>query len=92
MIQTGDFSKGIKIMPYRKTSDLPPSVREHLPEHAQEIFMSAFNNAWDEYKDASKRRDHESQEETAFKVAWSAVGNEYEKDEKSGKWKLKKNS
>ncbi|HVU10026.1 MAG TPA: ChaB family protein [Phototrophicaceae bacterium] len=76
-------------MPYKKHSDLPPAVRDHLPKHGQEIFMKAFNSAWDEYSDPGKRRGHESQEEVAFKVAWSAVGNEYEKDEQSGDWKKK---
>ncbi len=78
-------------MPYQKTSDLPESVRQHLPEHAQKIYLEAFNNAWDEYSDASKRRGNESQEEAARKVAWAAVKHEYQKDEKSGKWVEKKN-
>ncbi len=30
-----------------------------------------------------------SLEEVAHKVAWAAVENEYEKDEKTGKWKKK---
>ncbi len=71
-------------MPYKKTADLPDSVREHMPEHAQKIYMEAFNNAWDEYKDPKKRRGSESQEETARKVAWAAVKHEYKKEEKSG--------
>ncbi len=78
-------------MPYNKTSDLPESVREHLPEHAQKIFQEAYNSAWKEYANSSKRRGNESQEEAAFRVAWAAVKNEYEKDEKTGKWKPKKN-
>jgi cation transport regulator len=32
-------------MPYEKTSELPESVLENLPEHAQEIYQAAFNNA-----------------------------------------------
>ena len=36
-------------MPYRSTVDLPPAVRERLPIHAQEIFLAAFNNAFEEY-------------------------------------------
>ncbi len=76
-------------MPYNSTSDLPESVREHLPEHAQKIFLDTYNSAWKEYSDPSKRRDNESQEETAFRVAWAAVKNEYEKDNKTGQWKPK---
>jgi cation transport regulator len=70
-------------MPYKSTDDLPDSVRRNLPKHAQEIFMEAFNSAYDEYKD----RGPQGREETAFKVAWSAVKKKYEKDEKSGKWR-----
>ncbi|GLB61676.1 ChaB family protein [Cytobacillus sp. NCCP-133] len=58
-------------MPYDKLSDLPDSVKDNLPHHAQEIFKEAFNSASGEYKE----------EETAFKVAWSAVKNKYEKNE-----------
>ncbi len=77
-------------MPYQKIDDLPESVREHMPEHAQKIYLEAYNHAWDEYRDASKRRGNESQEEAAHKVAWAAVKNEYKKDNKSGTW-VKKN-
>ncbi len=76
-------------MPYKKTSDLPDAVKDHLPEHAQKIFMEAYNNAWDTYKDAGKRRGNESQEEAAMKVAWAAVKHEYKKDSKTGDWKPK---
>ena len=61
-------------MPYVTTLDLPPAVRR-LPPHAQEIFLSAFNSAWDSYAD---RGLHE-QEETAFRVAWAAVKKRYRK-------------
>ena len=36
-------------MPYDNINDLPESVKNNLPKHAQEIFKEAFNNAWDEY-------------------------------------------
>jgi cation transport regulator len=76
-------------MPYKSIEDLPDSVRHVLPRHAQEIFMEAFNNAYDEYKDRGARRlPQEGREETAFKVAWSAVKKKYKKDEKTGKWVL----
>lgn len=76
-------------MPYKADTELPESVRHVLPKHAQDIYRKAFNSAWDEYADASKRRGDESQEETAHKVAWAAVKDEYEKDD-SGAWKPKK--
>jgi cation transport regulator len=71
-------------MPYKSIADLPDSVRDNLPKHAQEIYQEAFNSAYDEYKE----RGPEGREVTAHKVAWSAVKKKYRKDEKSGKWEL----
>jgi cation transport regulator len=36
-------------MPYQDIADLPDSVKNHLPKHAAEIFIAAFNNALKEY-------------------------------------------
>lgn len=76
-------------MPYDRLSDLPESVRDHLPKHAQEIYREAFNSAWDQYKDPDKRRGDATREETAHKVAWGAVKEVYEKEATSGDWKKK---
>ena len=65
-------------MPYKSINDLPDAVRKHLPKHAKEIYMEAFNNAWREYKE---RQDREA---VSHKVAWSAVKNLYQKQD--GKW------
>ncbi|MBN8890479.1 MAG: cation transporter [Acetobacteraceae bacterium SCN 69-10] len=62
-------------MPYRSISDLPPSVRAHLPEHAQDIYRAAFNSAWAGYDDS----DPAQHEETAHRVAWAAVKRRYRK-------------
>ncbi|WP_255991885.1 ChaB family protein [Chitinolyticbacter albus] len=67
-------------MPYSSLKDLPDSVRDHLPRHAQEIYRAAFNSAWDDY---------EHDEARAHRVAWAAVKNKYEKDEDSGDWQAK---
>ncbi|TYC53130.1 hypothetical protein FMN52_18575 [Marinobacter sp. BW6] len=32
--------------PYKSNSELPASVRNNLPAHAQEIYRKAFNTAW----------------------------------------------
>jgi cation transport regulator len=79
-------------MPYDNLEELPESVRDNLPTHAQEIYQAAFNSAWDQYRDLEDRRGDVTREETAHRVAWAAVKNDYEKDEKSGKWKRKKES
>lgn len=76
-------------MPYKSISDLPANVKENLPEHAQEIYLKAFNNAWNEYVNPSDRKEDASREETAHKVAWAAVKKVYEKDERSGRWQRK---
>jgi cation transport regulator len=60
-------------MPYEANTDLPPSVRSHLPEHAQDIFREAFNHAH-----AAHVHDPR-QEEAAFRIAWAAVKREYMK-------------
>jgi cation transport regulator len=76
-----------KNMPYERLEDLPQNVRNVLPNHAQEIYRAAFNNAWDEYKDREERRGDASREETAHKVAWAAVKKEYEK--RGNEWRKK---
>jgi len=63
-------------MPCAKRSDLPESVRDNLPAHAQGIYKEAYNSAWDQY-------NHE--EERAHRVAWGAVKKEYHKND-DGKW------
>jgi cation transport regulator len=75
-------------MPYDSNNELPKNVKSVLPKQAQEIYREAYNSAWDEYKDPDKRRDDDSREETAHKVAWSAVKKKYEKSD-NGKWKKK---
>lgn len=75
-------------MPYKDLSDLPDSVKDNLPKHAQEIYRAAYNSAWDEYKDPEDRRDDASREEVSHRVAWSAVRQKYEKGE-SGRWREK---
>jgi cation transport regulator len=75
-------------MPYQSIDELPESVKDNVPLHAQEIYMAAFNRAWEQYDDPEERRGDASREETAHKVARSAVKKEYEKGE-DGKWQKK---
>ena len=63
-------------MPYDTKADLPESVRNNLPSHAQGIYKEAFNSAWDQY-------GHD--EERAHRVAWGAVKEKFHKNE-DGKW------
>lgn len=52
-------------MPYAKTTDLPHTVKDFLPEEAQLIFMHAFNEA----------KKPGITDEIAFTAAWTAVKN-----------------
>jgi cation transport regulator len=58
-------------MPYATNRDLPPAIREHLPEHAQDIFRAAFNNAYRAHEGDPRR------EEAAHRIAWGAVKRSY---------------
>ncbi len=74
-------------MPYEKIKELPKSVKNPLPEDAQKIFLAAYNNAWDQYKNEEDRKGNDSRETVARKVAWSAVKQKYEK--KNNQWQPK---
>ena len=60
-------------MPYATNAALPASVKEHLPEHAQDIFRAAFNNAFAAHSGDPR------QEEAAHRIAWAAVKRSYVK-------------
>jgi cation transport regulator len=75
-------------MPFNSTSDLPDSVKNVLPDHAQDIYKEAFNSAYDQYKDPDERRDDASREEVSHRVAWNAVKQKYEKGD-DDKWHKK---
>ena len=60
-------------MPYATNISLPASVRNHLPEHAQDIFRAAFNHAFESHEGDPR------QEEIAHRIAWAAVKRHYEK-------------
>jgi cation transport regulator len=77
-LTAGYFQRG-GTMPYEKLTDLPDSVRNNLPKHAQEIYKEAYNSAEDQYGEESR----------AHRVAWSAVENKYEKNDQ-GNWVEKK--
>ena len=61
-------------MPYRVNDDLPPSVRNHLPDHAQDIYREAFNHAYVAHAGEADR------ERRSHMIAWAAVKRSYVKD------------
>jgi len=54
-------------VPYATNHDLPPSVRNHLPAHAQDIFREAFNSAYESHGGEA------DVEERSFRIAWAAL-------------------
>jgi cation transport regulator len=60
-------------MPYGVNADLPPSVRSHLPEHAQDIYREVFNHAYAAHAGEAGR------EQRAHMIAWAAVKRSYVK-------------
>lgn len=60
-------------MPYNSNEDLPGSVRNHLPAHAQDIYREAFNHAY------AAHWNDPRQEEAAHRIAWGAVKRSYVK-------------
>ncbi len=60
-------------MPYRANSDLPPSIRNNLPQHAQDIYREAFNHAFAAHGGELDR------EKRAHMIAWAAVKRGYVK-------------
>ncbi len=55
-------------MPYDSRGELPDSVRDHLPDHAQDIYKEAFNSAFGQ---------NDKDESRAHRVAWGAVKKKY---------------
>lgn len=60
-------------MPYATNAELPASVRNHLPAHAQDIYREAFNHAHAAHEGDPR------QEEAAHRIAWAAVKRSYVK-------------
>ena len=60
-------------MPYSANGDLPPAVRNHLPDHAQDIYREAFNHAYVAHAGELDR------ERRAHMIAWAAVKRSYVK-------------
>lgn len=65
-------------MPYLSNADLPPSLRNKLPPHAQDIYRTAFNNAYENHA------DNPIEEADAHNIAWAAVERFYVKE--GGEW------
>lgn len=75
-------------MSYETIEGLPTDVRRVLPKKAQELYLKAFNSAWEVYRDPRRVRFKASREEVASRTAWNTVRDKYRKDD-FGSWTLK---
>jgi cation transport regulator len=62
-------------MQYETVKQLPVTIRDTLPDKAQEIYRKAYNQAWEEFD----KEDHRglNQQGLAHQQAWGAVKQEY---------------
>lgn len=65
-------------MHYPKNSDLPESIRADLPAHAQDVYRTAFNKAWESYDEPRAVVEvEESRLAMADNAAWAAVNERF---------------
>lgn len=72
-------------MYYTDKSELPATIREALPEAAQEVYIAAYRAAW-EMQPAGPQTQTLSRESVAHQLAWDAVNREFVHDVKKGRW------
>ena len=72
-------------MRYESQSDLPPTIRDVLPERAQELYLEAYNQGWDEY---DENQGYLTRDGVAHQRGWTAVRHEYVQDQGTGLWHL----
>lgn len=67
-------------MTYRSREELPPSIRGRLPWHAQDVFVAAYNEAYEEFE----QDDHQAAAVAWGVVVWGMAHGEYQ----PGGWPL----
>jgi cation transport regulator len=68
-------------MPFESISELPKSVR-NLPSRAKALYMKAYNGCWEDLEST----EDAAREKASHEAAWSAVKEQYEKDDETGEW------
>lgn len=71
-------------MRYEKVEDLPESLRNDLPDEAQEIYIEAYQKSWDSFKE--EMGGDLGQEAVAHRDAMHAVKQEFVEDKEKGLW------
>jgi cation transport regulator len=74
-------------MEYKSIEELPDTVRDILPEEAQELYLKGYNQGWEAYdEETSSDLSHES---VAHRQGWIFVQKEFVQDEGTGEWHRK---
>jgi cation transport regulator len=74
-------------MRYEKKSDLPDTIRDVLPEAAQQIYLEAYQRSYDDYEEG--KGGQLSRGSVAHRDGWMALQHEYEQDKETGEWHRK---
>lgn len=69
---------------YKSKRDLPETLKKHLPENLQEIYLGAYQKSWQEYEDY--RGGEGEREMVAHRDAMKAVRLDHVFVEETGKW------
>jgi cation transport regulator len=72
---------------YENKSDLPKTLREYLPEDLQELYLKAYQRAWEQYEDY--QGGDVGREAVAHRDAMMAIEHKYTYHEDTGKWYAK---
>jgi cation transport regulator len=71
-------------MKYETKEDLPKTIREVLPEEAQEVYLKAYGASWDSY--SSPVHSTLDRDAIAHRDAWDALMRQFEQDSLTGEW------
>ncbi len=71
-------------MTYTKTSELPATIRDVLPQAAQELYMQVYNEAMLMRLAASDQAN--SRDSMAHQLAWDTMTREFVHDPQTGQW------
>ena len=66
-------------MRYNHIEELPSAMKKNLPTGAMEVYLTAYNQAWNTSIRAKDHRTGTTLEEIAHRKAWEAVRDKYRK-------------
>jgi cation transport regulator ChaB len=71
-------------MAYEKREDLPASLREWLPEEAQDLYLKVYNESWNSYQE--EEGGELGRDSVANRDAMAAVRREFVEDQTTHEW------